>query len=318
MSTHRSPRAGFTLIEILVVLAIIGILVALAGVAYFRFVGGAQEKTTKATIETAYGVFKKQWAHVIAEARKEPIPDAIRLLTGPDTMGNGQDQSGERARVALIKLRLAEAFPQSYQDISDFSNQSSARYLYRFLPKPNYMQTYVSKWKQAGGKTGTDPKTESAACLLLALTTAKGGVQLDLDKVPTKPLDTDSDGLPELCDAWGHPIAFFRFPHNNAKLAAAQPSMTGPKGAYTDPLDPLKMLQTWVTSNDLAPQFALVSNRTGFENIIQYPIGNPPAFTTPVFVSAGRDEVLDLNFFDMLPTSPKADDNLYSFAIVPP
>ncbi len=332
MRNRLHNRAAFTLVELLVVLAIIAILASLTSAGIIYYIGRQDENNTAATIEHLYGVLKKQWDFVIAEAKKEPIPDVIRQLTGPDKSGNSPDPSSERARVALIKLRLAEAFPQNFQEISDFTNTKSPRYLYNLLPlsRAKYMPTYASKWAKAGGKTGGNPQIESGACLYMALTTAKGGASIDIDKLPNKPVDMDGDGLPEFGDGWRQSIAFFRFPYNNAALAAVQPNLVNAQGvAYRDPLDPLMKLQSWVNVNDAAPLYTAwnISNRTAFENIIGYEIAfsSPPPFTAPVIVSAGKDSVLDLTFQnatrgfpDMSPISPKANNNIYSFNVIAP
>jgi hypothetical protein len=290
----------------LIVLAIIAVLAALSSAAYFYTINRSYERSTNAGIEHVYGVFKKQWNYVVEQAKKESMPDAILKAAAPDNPTGTDPSAMERAKVMLIMLRLAEAFPQSYAEV-----QTPAVVSYGIGKK--YSETYYAKWALST-KTSGGPQNESSACLLMALTTSKGGATLDMNLLPTKPLDTDGDKLPELCDAWQKPMAFFRFPYMNAKLVTVQPSLTNQKGdAYSNPFDPMKTLTLWNSST---------GNKKTFEDRILYDVAG--GYFAPTIVSAGSDNVLDLqfvngrNFPDMKELSNAAKDNKYSFDIVAP
>jgi len=306
LTIHQNRRLAFTLIELLIVLAIIVVLVSLAGVSYFFAAGRQYEKNTRATIEYVSGVLKKQWDHVIAEAKKESIDDNVRKLASPDP-------TGERAKVLWIKLRLAEAFPASFAEIQNPSAYIPAN-------RRKYMPSYRSKWQAAGSPTGGNLQVDSSACLFLALSTAKGGHALNPDQLPIKAQDSNNDGLLEFCDAWGQRIAFFRFPYNNARLTSVAPP--GP----LDPLDQLNKLQQTVVQ---------WPDRTNAEDALRCEFG--VGYTTPVIVSAGADNLMGLEFKNatrgfpdmaILPLLAGGDldnnnvfdakDNLYSFDIVAP
>ncbi len=60
-STRAAARAGFTLMEVMVVAAILVILAGVGSIALFRYIDDAKESTAKvqiATIEKAVGVYK--------------------------------------------------------------------------------------------------------------------------------------------------------------------------------------------------------------------------------------------------------------------
>jgi hypothetical protein len=100
----------------------------------------------------------------------------------------------------------------------------------------------------------------------MALLSSKGGASLNIDQLPTKPNDLDGDGLPELCDAWQQPLAFFRFPYANAKLVTVAPNLTNQqKKSYTNPFDPMNTLLSagWAGAN-----------RTTFEARVSYSIAS--------------------------------------------
>ncbi|GEM_PF-4567730 len=313
MHVHNmtTRRPAFTLIELLIALAIIAVLTALSAASYFWIVNRQYEKNTNAAIEHVYGVLKKQWNAVISEAN-DPIPDSVKILAAPDP-------SGERAKVLWKMIRLTEAFPANYSEIRTPKVYATVLPGYAgplpLIPtdRRKYIALYNSK---LGAAAGGNPQNESAACLYLALSSAKkGSPAFNADQLPVKPQDIDLDGALEFCDAWQQPIAFFRFPYAYARFDPVAPNticpkMTGPQGfVYYNPFDPLKTLQTatWYSS----------ANRAVFENAVQFKIGN--WYTTPSLVSAGRDYVLDLTFPDMSEiTTTGTKDNLYSFNIVAP
>src|SRR5450755_4354116 len=67
-------RSGFTLIEMLVVVAIISILISLTAVAVFRTIGTQQSSNTKSELSRLEAALKKAWRSSADQFSKEPIP----------------------------------------------------------------------------------------------------------------------------------------------------------------------------------------------------------------------------------------------------
>src|SRR3954447_22448615 len=154
MHDPRRNRAGFTLIELLMVIAIIAILIALTVRGTFQVIQGQQVSNTETMMRTVNQTLEKQWAQVIADAKKETgIPDSVRALAGGDE---------ERTRVIWVKFRLMEAFPMSYSEIN-----SNPLYTNNYIPAG--MRKFQAGYlKKLNGKTAAnDPSTESIACLLM-------------------------------------------------------------------------------------------------------------------------------------------------------
>ncbi|MCS6851893.1 MAG: type II secretion system GspH family protein, partial [Gemmataceae bacterium] len=233
--------------ELLVAIAIIGILASLASVAVFRWIDRQRVNNTNALLQTVQECLKRHWTKVIEDAKKEAIPSDVVTLAGG---------SQDRARVIWIKLRLTEAFPTSYYEILyppqfyDHNNVLGKGKTWVPLIPPDrqhYSKMYRDKLTVTGPKP-TDRLTESAACLALALSVNRGGAApLDLDALPIPLADTDGgegDGVKELVDAWGNPLAFLRFPTTNDKtpiippgVPAANPGLTTPP-FLLQPYDP--------------------------------------------------------------------------------
>lgn len=89
MQTRRTPRAGVTLIELMVVVAIIGLFVALVGPAIFKQLGKGQATAAKSQIEsfmTALGTYKLD---VGAFPTTEQGLQALRVKPGDVANWNG-------------------------------------------------------------------------------------------------------------------------------------------------------------------------------------------------------------------------------------
>lgn len=286
-------RGAFTLIELLVVIAIIAVVAALVIGGIMKVSESARGSNTEATIRTIQKTLMEQWTFVVDEARKETgLSGAFAAMDspamfGPDTTG------GERNRVIWIKMRLMEAFPESYAEINN-------PFPYATNIIPANMRKYNAGYKKAltppGGKApntsdNLSGQTESAACLLIALSVMRGGSMLNPDTMPANISDTDGDGIKEIIDSWGNPLAFFRFPTHNQDLQNTF-IPKGNKPNFADPVDPGGVL--------LRHSFTNGTFKKNYEaNVHQ--IASPfqaananqgnmkSAYVVPVILSAGSD-----------------------------
>jgi prepilin-type N-terminal cleavage/methylation domain-containing protein len=300
MRKTNGRRRGFTLIELLVVIAIIAILASLVAYAVFAMMGRQQARNTESTIKTINKLLQTRWSHVIAEARKEsPSPEVLKFANG----------DLERAQVIWVKVRLAEAFPVAYKEM-DPSDVTTI--VNKYIIPPAKIKPHFAKYRATLAQgPGYLPKPgESSACLLMALKTLQtdAGVSIE-DQIKFAIADTDGDGMNELVDAWGRPLAFYRFAWNNAELQAANPATPGSRNfKFSDPIDnggtllnnswPVKLRKTFNS------EFHPVQNAT---------TGNAN-FVIPVIVSAGPDGDLGLGP-DLSVVKTTAADNIYSFKL---
>ncbi len=280
----RNSRSGFTLVEILVVVAILGVLAATISIAALAMMGNARRTSTDVTIKTVKMMLDARWKEVQDEADKDVRPDAILTQAGGHP---------ERAKLLWRKIRLLEAFPVNYNEINNCYASG-----FTSLITQGKLRRYNASYRRAlAARSGGSPNwvSESSACLVIAL----AGQNVNLDQLDANVIkDLDGDQLKEISDGWGKAIAFFRFPTNYPPLQNQKPNAPSPNPLY----DP-----TWTGRSAFTTQIHKL---------------DPGLYTVPVLVSGGADEQLGLTPnvsapFDTLSVSSAThvEDNRFSFLI---
>ncbi len=294
-------RPGFSIIELLVVVAIIGGLVGLTAVAIVPWIGGQQGRNTKALLKKLDGEVVQHWGEAVKQFRTTPIPPAIAQVFG----GNEATQ-----RAIWIKLQLKAAFPMSYAEALDPTGGNPAL-KDAVKPRTIFVTTLGAR------KAASDPQTESAACLLIALKQNFGGKKFDADTIlgPGAMKDTDGDGIPEIVDGWGKAVLFCRWGTGNPDLDALS---RGARGAYdrdTEDSEHALMNTVWNPDSQATPP-AQVAEFQRLCHQVRFGSNRQSYFTIPTIVSAGKDGQFGLNFYYLnVVDATQAEDNLYSFKV---
>jgi type II secretory pathway pseudopilin PulG len=325
----RSHRLAFTLVELLVVITIIIILVSLTAAGVSRMVDASRTRTTETIVQAVDQLLQKAWNKVIADAKKEPIPQGVLNFA----------MDPKRARVIWIKLRLMEAFPQTYQEILNppIYNPSVNSTVFAADNGPippgmrRYLRTYQNILTAKGITNDNGGRAHSSACLLMALSEINRGGGASLRPDQFRIGDTDGDGLPEFLDGWGNPLFFARFATGDGGgLQSAFPTTDPKMSQYRDPLDPdgwLARPWRWQQGNG---GYGYV-NLKQITFIGQPPNGWPPPYwiihpiypsgatapptnyVIPVVFSAGRDGYPGVDVFLNITNPAQEQDNIYSF-----
>jgi prepilin-type N-terminal cleavage/methylation domain-containing protein len=275
-------RAGFTLVEILVVLGIILLLVGLTAAAAFNVMVYQRSSTTETAIRTLDGALDQQWQAVIKKAQTEPISSS----TWNDLLAMAAGNNAERrARLIWVKLRLKQEFPMNFSEVLNASGPLGLPAGYSLAPlvasdltaKASYTKLFAAQGITAAAASSSAYvwPTESSVTLLMALELGRSGITFPEDSLPasaltlagqkTAGLSPAIDGYPsspplagpsfpkQLVDAWGRPIVFYRWPmplptgsnpdDSGLDSSSPQGSNPGPR----DPLDPEGLLldPTW-------------------------------------------------------------------------
>ena len=188
---HHSQlrRSGFTMMELLIVIAVISILMTLLVSAAFSFIVNAKEAATATTITKVSGLIQERIRSFHDPVRDAEFKRAAERLFEPNQAFFG---SAEVAEIFVRKQRFKQAFPQSFTEADS----------QRFGVAPTGV--------------GYQSRFESGILLYLILTKGETfGTPSPGDDAFSGPevrISTETGGMPCLVDAWGEPLRFYRWP----------------------------------------------------------------------------------------------------------
>jgi len=279
-------RTAYTLVELLVVIAIIGILGALTAGATIQVMGYQRNSNTETSIKSLSTLLDRQWRAVIDQANQEPIPSSVvTTLAGGDPrrarviwkklrLNQEFPMNFSEILPSAAQLTILQSYgvPPPKASYVALLQQMGVTYVVPMGP-PVEWSPPQSPWNPPSGPLvppGLTPPmlaSESAVCLYLALQENRKGVGITTDDLPvasvTSKIYIDQNridpttakyaqvSVKELVDAWGFPLALYRWPTANAELNGLNPAAPGSTAAsFGDPLDPEGLLlnPTWWTT----------------------------------------------------------------------
>jgi prepilin-type N-terminal cleavage/methylation domain-containing protein len=270
----RTARAGFTMVEILVVIAIILVLMTLSLGAAMKVMDSVNRSNTERTM---------QKVQVRLDQRLKSLNQVADDWTTPQWLTDAfPGCTSDQYRVLKVKVLTLFTLPATYAQVQTNCGIAPAEY-----PVPNMIQNRLTNYAGGSFPSSTNIEAQRGACLA-AIYEVCGGSLDDFSAAELR--DTDGDGVREIVDAWGHPLQFFHSGIQGSGTTPTAPTYLerGAQNAYeslnnVDPADLSgQMLDSnWLTTHDTnyRSTFGLRTNATWL---------NAPY----VIVSMGRNGVL--------------------------
>jgi prepilin-type N-terminal cleavage/methylation domain-containing protein len=297
----RGTRAGFTLVELLVVITIIVILVALSTAGIVRYISVQEVSNTRTILTKLDPIVKAQYNTLTQLAFKETIP-AVALVSVQNIAGAAATDV-KRQRAVYVKMRQMQAFPINFNEV--FNNPLG--------PLPQFKQVLLGY----GITTGTTPAApwESSVCLLIALQAGYGGTGFKPDDLGVSAVQNVGPGIPGLVDYWGKPLHFFRWPIGDQTLnpSGVTPAiLQAQPGAGNDPADPEGTFTfgSWLASasaNNFKTTFGYAAPARAKAPFTAGPLSYN---LVPIVVSEGPDHAYAFDLTTALPGGTQDNDNL--------
>lgn len=256
--------AGFTVTEILIVLAIMALLVGMSLSAFSSAVAQSRVSRTKVIIAKLDQLVMERYESY----RTRPVP--IRSTAGVDPRINARNRLNALREIMRMELPCSQVDVQTLPTVAGLAQTSINRGYNRRLASVTW-----------------SPEWQEAECLYLIVASMRDHDKSALDFFGKDEIgDVDQDGVPEILDAWGNPIQFIRWAPGYCSDAtppavSVQRQFMPDGTVFPDRFDPLKADSRWAdndnTNNpfDLKPLiFSVGPDKSITVSGIQLPSGN--------------------------------------------
>lgn len=306
-SRGANRAGGFTLLEILIVVAIIGILVALSVPQIGQMITKAREKATRATMVKIHGLLEQKLDGFQRKLDRDlPVGKPAsgqwrRTVLAQIAALRSLNYPGANERIAVVLVR-ANLYRENFSPLiengtyvnspdRDGNGQVDLYDTQGYLPAEHSLNAMAT--------TVANASSSEKLHFILTQMEVYGGEAVGTTNFSTSEVgDTDGDGLLEFIDAWGNPLQFYLWPtrlirpggpgtavdRGGASLLISGLPAAGPSGQLDglerDPDDPYGLLQDLQAAG--LTGYAETDFRTG------------RTYHVPLIVSAGADQELGL------------------------
>lgn len=303
-ASRRTPAAprGFTLVELLMVVVIIGILSALIITASMSLLGTSREAATKATLSKVNTLLKQRMSAFEIQLSNDYTRGVHK--TDPDFPSVNSLPEQDK-KVFYRKKLFKKYFPQTWAEAREIAEEAGV------LKPGDPLPTASDSASQA---------SESAEVLYMFLTktslTGQGEVGQDAflqSELADKDQEQDINPMyperrhKELVDSWGNPLRFYRWPCRLIKPSAVGPTYAQPlNGTPPNPAIaaaenaaartqiPALTKTTTDTALNSDPDNTLNLDLAGSISNYLNDFHIPRTYHTPLIVSAGVDGLFGL------------------------
>ena len=314
MTTRQARRAGFTLVEMLVVISIIAILAAISVGAFFLVRGSSEKNAAEATLNKLHSTFDVKYKAVLDDAKKT-VPDALVVACGNDK---------DRALVVWTLAKLKNEFPQTKAEATATYMLPGGKLAPRAVfaaattinltPPPGYNPADVAAFNAAA---------VSSALMHAALTATGGGGTMGGSEGLQQQVGSAPNGVPYFRDSWGMPIGFLRDATNTEIQPPIPPSGAASPNSYFKANRAIVGGTPFYVNTPFDPRARMVdlpaniSYRKIYGPLLGMAAANPVEFNNfnrmPTFYSAGPNKEFGTNPVSL--TQDESLDNLFSYRL---
>lgn len=285
---REMKRNAFTLVELLTVLTIISLVAGMTAAAISSVSHTARLSRTRGIIAVIDDVLTSRFETYKTRPLSVSIPSTARIEISP--------RESARVRLNMIRDLMRMEMPDRRSDVMDGpalisgavapvtfngSNFVEGSVVKRPVtwPSPAQRQVYLNRIPASGWTR----EFESAEALYLIVSTTFVDGLPAIESIPQSNIgDVDGDGMQEILDGWGTPIAFIRWPVDFANDSQNDSQNDLGIARTNDELDAFEVDFGFIASNTPAVATGLTRRA--------------PFSIRPLVVSAGSDRVFDILF----------------------